>query len=73
MHVRFSEDFDFTPPENRQTLLAYKAGYAGPVRRACGEAAIKAGKAVKIPTPSRDGGPGSDLAAAEGQPEGSAE
>ncbi len=53
MHVKFTEDFDWVPPEAPRSCVAYKAGWSGSVRRACGEAAIAAGRAVKIATPRR--------------------
>lgn len=54
MHVRFTTDFDWVPPEAPRSCIAYKAGWSGSVRQACGEAAIAAGRAVKVPTPRRD-------------------
>ena len=64
MRVRFTENFDWDPPEkNGRVTLAFKAGEKT-VRRECGEAAIAAGKAVEVGgddgatnrsrTPSRD-------------------
>ncbi len=54
MHVRFTEDFDWVPPEAPRTCIAYKAGWSGSVRNQCGQDAITAKKAVKVPTPRRD-------------------
>lgn len=48
MWVRFLADFDWNPPEKPAVTLAFKAGYTCLVRRACGEAAITAGKAEKV-------------------------
>jgi len=54
MRVRFTEAFDYTPSEEPRVLIAFspnggseKDG-AYTVRRECGEAAVKAGKAVEI-------------------------
>lgn len=63
MRVRFTEPYDYTPSEEPRVLIAFspnggaeKDG-AYTVRRECGEAAVKAGKAVEIaPDPlDRDG------------------
>ena len=53
MRVRFSQDFDWTPPEQPLVTLAALAGEEKTVRRAMGEAAIAAGKAVAIDAPKR--------------------
>lgn len=45
MRIRFTEDFDWSPPERKGLVtIAYRAGTTKSVRRACGEAAIAAGK-----------------------------
>lgn len=48
MRVKFSKDFDYTPSEDRRVLIAYKAGWAGTIRREAGEAAVAAGRAEEI-------------------------
>lgn len=53
MHVRFTEAHDYTPTLRPQVTIAYRAGWSGPVRDECGRAAIKAGKAVRLPAPAR--------------------
>lgn len=40
-------------PHSRQVVV-YAPGRAYSVTRRCGDAAIKAGRAVEIPTPNRD-------------------
>lgn len=52
-HVRFTADFDYRVPRIRATVIAYKAGWSGPVTRDCSRKAIAAGKAVAIPAPAR--------------------
>lgn len=48
MRVRFTEDFDWDPPEKfGKVTLAFKVGEQT-VRRECGEAAIAAGRAVEL-------------------------
>jgi hypothetical protein len=54
MRVRFTGDFDWTPPQQRQVTLAFLAGEEKTVKRDCGEAAIKAGKAEEVTPPGRD-------------------
>lgn len=46
MRVRFEADFDWRP--HPRQVVAYKAGWSGPVTRACGEAAISAGVAIEV-------------------------
>ena len=47
--VRFSQDFDYVPPERRGlATIAYKAGSKCNVTRRCAGMAIAGGKAVKI-------------------------
>lgn len=43
--VKFSDDFNWSPPERARTVIAYQAGktYEG-VRRLCAEVAVAAGK-----------------------------
>ena len=55
MWVRFLRSFDFDPPAfGGRVSLAFPAGHEGRVTRACGEAALKAGAAVRIaPAPSQ--------------------
>lgn len=82
MKVRFTEDFDWTPEEEPRVTLAYRAdggpagdGVYGKVRRACGEAAITAGKGVDLTFNGADpakfdhdkvGGPGGAAKPVEG-------
>lgn len=54
MRVRFTEPYDYTPSEEQRVLIAFSPT-GGPdkdgvytVRRECGEAAVKAGKAVEV-------------------------
>lgn len=54
MHVRFTEDFDYTPATGPQTTTAYKAGWSGPVPTPCGRRAIERGKAVQVQPPARE-------------------
>lgn len=48
MRVRFTQDFKWTPKRERRTTIAYKSGMEETVTRACGEAAVAAGKAEEI-------------------------
>lgn len=54
MRVRFREPYDYTPSEEPRVLIAFSpTGGADKngtytVRRECGEAAVKAGKAVEV-------------------------
>lgn len=50
MKVRFTEPYDYTPSLRPQVTIAFPAGWAGAVKRECGEAAVAAGKAVEIET-----------------------
>lgn len=50
MWVKFLADHDFRLPSS---TTAYKAGWTGNVTRACADAAIAAGKAVMVKTPSK--------------------
>lgn len=52
MHVKFTADYDHKP--TMQSTIAYKAGWSGIVTRACGEAAIAAGKAQLEKAPRRE-------------------
>lgn len=52
MHVKFTADYDHKP--TMQCTIAYKAGWSGIVTRACGEAAIAAGKADVAKVPRRE-------------------
>jgi hypothetical protein len=55
MWIRFTKDFDFSPPERGgRATVSYKAGTKANVRRIAAEAAIAAGKAVVVETPRRD-------------------
>ena len=49
--VRFIAPFDWTPPEARQSTVAYAPGWTGAVTRACALAAVAAGKAVRVKRP----------------------
>ena len=64
MRVRFTEPYDYTPSEEPRVLIAFspnggaeKDG-AYTVRRECGEAAIRAGKAEEVAEPLPEGEPG---------------
>jgi len=49
MKVTFKEDFDWDVPEHKGlATVAFKAGVTETVTRACGEAAVAAGKAVEV-------------------------
>lgn len=50
--VRFLAPFDWTPPEARQSTVAYAPGWVGAVPRACATAAVKAGRAERIRRPA---------------------
>lgn len=47
-YVHFSDDFTFTPDEDRRTSVKYRAGWSGTVRRQCADKAIAAGKAEEV-------------------------
>ena len=51
--VTFSQNHDFSPPEEPRVTLAYLAGQTLPVRHECAEQAIALGRAAEIATPSR--------------------
>lgn len=53
MHVRFTEDFNYTPSGEPRVQIAYKAGWQGPVKAECRAQAIALGKAVEVETPKR--------------------
>lgn len=60
MRVRFTEPYNYTPSEEPRVLIAFSQT-GGPekdgvytVRRECGEAAVKAGKAVEVVTDPLD-------------------
>ncbi|WP_374833909.1 hypothetical protein [Paenochrobactrum pullorum] len=50
--LRFTSDFDWSPRYG--VTIAYLAGMEMSVTRRCAEAAMKAGKAEKLPTPKRE-------------------
>jgi hypothetical protein len=52
--VRFSEDFIFTPDEDRRGSVKYRAGYVGLVRQQCADKAIRAGRAKLTTKPKAD-------------------
>lgn len=52
MRVQFTGDFDYKP--TRSSTIAYKAGMVETVKRACGVAAIDAGKAIEVAAPPRN-------------------
>jgi hypothetical protein len=52
MWVRFTADFGWKPTP--QSTVAYKAGMALNVTRACADAALLADKAVKMPRRRRE-------------------
>lgn len=45
--LEFTQDFDFTPPEERRVTIAYKAGSTVFVPTAHADAAIASGAAIK--------------------------
>lgn len=49
--LRFTSDLDWSPRYG--VTIAYLAGMEMNVTTPCAEAALKAGKAVKLPTPKR--------------------
>lgn len=53
MRVRFTDDFPYTPADNHRVLIEYRKGHELTVKRAAGEAAVAAGKAVEIKAPPR--------------------
>ena len=50
--IRFTDDFDWHPTP--RTTIAYLSGMEVPVKRACCDAAVAAGKGVEVSTPNRD-------------------
>ena len=52
-NVTFTANFDYKP--NRNTVIAYKSGWTGAVRRECANQAIAAGKAYELKAPRRRG------------------
>jgi len=65
MRVRFLDEYDYTPSEEPRVLIAFSPT-GGPekdgvytVRRECGTAAVKAGKAEEVTEPLPAGEPGS--------------
>lgn len=52
MHVHFTSDFDWSPRYG--VTVGYLKGMELSVTRPCADAAIKAGKAEKLPTPRRE-------------------
>jgi hypothetical protein len=55
MWVRFTADFDWDVPEyNGRVTMGFKANTIKSVRRACGEAALQAGKAVPVQRPKEE-------------------
>lgn len=61
MRIRMLRDRDFTPAEDRRVTVAYRAEWAGTVKRAWGEQMVAEGDAVEIgaDAPGEDGEPGS--------------
>lgn len=47
-HVEFTDDFDYRPTLARRSLVAYKRGWRGTVRRECADQAVAAGKAIEL-------------------------
>lgn len=65
MRVRFTHPYDYTPSEEARVLIAFSPT-GGPekdgvytVRRECGEAAVKAGKAEEVRAAAAPDEPGS--------------
>lgn len=54
MRVRILRNRDFTPPEERRITVAYPKDSELTVKRAWGEALVKAGDAEEIDPPARD-------------------
>lgn len=52
--MRVTKDFDFVPAEKPRSLVAYKKGYEGRVRRAALEQGLAKGAAEELPTPSNE-------------------
>lgn len=52
-HVRFTEDFDYRVPGLAAVTIAYRAGWAGSVKKDCADKAVSANKAVRIKAPPR--------------------
>lgn len=46
--VLFTDDYIFTPDEDRRSSVKYRKGWAGPVRQQCRAKAIAAGKARDV-------------------------
>lgn len=57
--VEFIDDYDYRPSIAQRSLVAYKAGYIGTVRRECCDRAVAAGKAKELP---QEGKPADDEA-----------
>ena len=51
MWIKFNQDFPWKPTP--QSLIAYKAGMTKNVTKACGDAAIAAGKGEEVNRPNR--------------------
>jgi len=45
--VEFTADFDYRPTHPTRSLVAYKRGYIGTVRRECADQAVAQGKAIE--------------------------
>jgi hypothetical protein len=57
--VRFTTDFDWSPPAFRGTVTtAFKAGQTHTVTRECAAAAVKAGKGEVVKERRREAGEG---------------
>lgn len=48
MRVRFGERYHYIPSGEPAVTVLYAAGFEGTVKRECGEAAVKAGKAEEV-------------------------
>lgn len=53
MWVKFLHNHCFTPAEDTRVSILYKAGWAGNVRKACAEEAMRIGRAVRTSAPRR--------------------
>lgn len=51
--VEFVDDYDYQPSVSPRSLVAYKRGYIGTVRRECCDRAVAVGKAVELPPKAR--------------------
>lgn len=48
--VRFLEQFEWVPPDNRRASVVYREGHQGRVKQDCADKAIALGKAFALTT-----------------------